>query len=202
MHSAKWGSGWSVHEVQYVRAERQNISLPVANLNSSCVGRLSLTCAVSNLGKPFPPQPPQDLSRKEEELSSSDRRHSAGDVLDSKAPVKHKPPPSPNSRSTSTSPLLDRGRKTEGGGVTKRAASPLGISRKENSSSVGAVKREASPTSSGESEASSASETLTPSSTAKACTVGEKVSEQLLDHMIMALGSCVGCWDHVIMVVT
>ena len=139
------------------------------------------------------------MNRDDRELSS-ERRHSAGDVLDTKAPVKHKPPPSPHSRSTSTSPLLERGRKSEGGGATKRVASPLGISRKENSSNVGAAKREASPTpSSGESETSSVSETATPSSTAKAapCTVGEKVGErpcaqQRLDHVIM-------CYSHAVL---
>ena len=169
--------------------------LPVV-LVPVCLGR----CRLLQQGviEVFPLQPPQDLSREEREVTSPGRRFSAGDVLDNKFPVKHKPPPSPHSRSTSTSPLLDRGRKTEGGGVTKRNASPLGTTR--------TTRREASPTSSGESEASSTtstSETSTPSSTAKACTVGEKVSE---DHVIMLLGvgdhviMLLGVGDHVIMV--
>ena len=73
----------------------------------------------------------------------SQRRRSEGDV---RIPVKHKPPHSPHSRSTTSSPLMNKKHDT-----TKRPLSPS----LRRDSSPATVRREPSPPSSGESENSS-----------------------------------------------
>ena len=118
----------------------------------------------------------QAVTRSEEVITlppSSPRRHSEGDVLDPGAPVKHKPPPSPHSRSTNVSPSLERSRHHQATG----SPSPLrGAGAKGDPSPTGAGKRAPSPTPSTESESSSFSEPSKQVPTQPPpFTIGEKV---------------------------
>ena len=119
----------------------------------------------------------QAVTRSKEAITSpptSPRRHSEGDILDPSAPVKHKPPHSPYSRSTNASPSLERSRQHQATGSTSTSR---GAGTKRDPSPTGVGKRAPSPTPSTESESSSFSE---PSKQATPTqpppfTIGEKV---------------------------
>ncbi len=115
---------------------------------------------------------------------SQHRRRSEGDILEVKVPVKHKPPIPPHSRSTSSSPLLDRSK------TGRRPASPgPGASKRELSPSRAAgLTREPSPTPSSEESETSSIVSDTPASkpSPPLPSKGEKVGQH---HVIVMWGS-------------